>query len=79
MKPKFEIGQTVKFINDKDSEAGEIVDITWNATDGFSYKFKSRALDPEKIEVIHGFKTCKEDELVKVKVEAPAQEEKTDE
>ena len=65
MTPKFQIGDKVKFINDKDSEAGKVVAISQNEEENV-YKITSSYYDFELSKVVDGFKTCKEDELVEV-------------
>lgn len=63
--PKFEIGQKVKFINDSDNDAGLVEGMTFNG-ESWVYKITSKEVDHAKKEIISGFKTGGEDELVEV-------------
>ena len=71
--PKFEIGQKIKFINDPDSKAGEVVGLSYIAPETpedkgkWQYKITSKFVDMELEEVKPGFKTGFEDEFVEVK------------
>jgi len=68
MKPKFEIGQTVKVKSD--GEIGKVVSFSYDeVSEEFRYKVTSREVDIPAREVIHGFKTCMEEELEGVKNE----------
>jgi len=67
MKPKFEIGQKVKFVNDSDDEAGKVLGFSYTADRGFVYQISSKEVDLGKKEVINGIKSCSEKELVAVK------------
>lgn len=69
MQPKFEIGQLVKFVNDKDSDAGKVVSYSYDSENGFVYKITSKEVDMELKEILNGFKTCKEGELMEVESE----------
>lgn len=63
--PKFEIGQKIKFINDPDSKAGEVVGISCNA-EGWFYSIKSKTVDMAKEELVEGIKSGAEDEFIEV-------------
>lgn len=67
MKPKFEIGQKVKFVNDSDSEAGKVLAFSYDPNRGFVYQISSKEVDLAKKEVVNGVKSCSEKELVAVK------------
>ncbi len=67
MKPKFEIGQKVKFVNDNDSEAGKVMSFSFSPDRGFVYQISSKEVDLAKKEIINGVKSCAESELVAVK------------
>lgn len=67
MKPKFEMGDKVKFVNDNDSDAGEVVGYSFNNERGFVYQISSKEVDLIKKEVVNGVKSCSEAELVAVK------------
>lgn len=64
-KNKFNIGDLVKFINDKDVDAGNIISMSFDGKE-WSYAFSSHEVDLEKKVVIQGVKLCKESELVAV-------------
>lgn len=72
MKPKFNIGDTVKV--KADGEIGEVVGFSYDLSvatskiSGFRYKITSREVDFAMKEVIDGFKNCLEEELEVVKV-----------
>jgi hypothetical protein len=70
MKPKYNIGDQVKFSLDPDSESGEIISFSYvPEVKEFRYVFTSKAFDPGKNEMIEGVKTCLESEIKKVKNE----------
>ncbi len=64
--PKFKIGQAVKFINDSDSEAGEVLGFYFDPAFGYTYKISAREVDLTAKKVIEGSKICREIELVSV-------------
>ena len=64
-KNKFNIGDFVKFINDKDSDAGDVVGLSFDGNE-WSYKISSKEVDLDKKEIINGIKFGKESELVAV-------------
>jgi hypothetical protein len=61
--PVFEIGQKVKFTDDHDLMTGEVLEVSWNSVDGYSYKVSSRYYDATQNDMVDGFITCKEEEL----------------
>lgn len=67
MKNKFNIGDKVKFIKDKDSDAGKIVGFGYSEEKGYVYTISSKEVDLEKKEIIDGVKNCNENEIVAVK------------
>lgn len=67
MKPKFNVGDKVKFVGDKDEEAGEVVGFSYTADRGFVYQISSKEVDLAKKEIINGVKSCAEKELSTVK------------
>lgn len=68
MKPKFNIGDKVKFLDDSDSLAGIVVSFSYvPESEEFRYTFGVRAYSPEDNEMKDGVKTCLESELVEVK------------
>jgi len=66
IKNKFEIGDLVKFKQDKDSDAGEVLSLSFDGKK-FTYRISSKEVDLEKKEIIDGIKTCDESELISVK------------
>lgn len=64
-KNKFNIGDLVKFENDKDSDAGNVMSISFDGNE-WSYKISSKEVDLDKKEIINGVKFGKEVELVAV-------------
>lgn len=68
-KQKYQIGDTVRFVGDKDHEAGEVVGFSYNAEQGFTYQITAKEVDFSQKKVVDGVKTCSEDELVKVELE----------
>lgn len=67
MKPnKFEIGQKIKFINDPDTKAGIVQNISFDGTD-WIYKITGKSVDMVNETVEDGFKTGREDEFIEVK------------
>lgn len=66
MNTKFKVGDKVKFVDDADSMAGNVLSISWNSESGFVYVISSKYFDSEKHDMIIGSKICKEDELVAV-------------
>lgn len=65
-KPKFNIGDTVKFLSDFDSEAGQILSFSFDGI-AYRYTFSSEVYDPSIRKMINGIKNCLESELVEVK------------
>lgn len=66
MKPKYNIGDKVKFFKDADSLAGAIISFGFDPQLGeFRYTFSVKVFDPEKNDMIDGVKICLESELVK--------------
>ncbi|KKT30494.1 MAG: hypothetical protein UW18_C0015G0005 [Microgenomates group bacterium GW2011_GWF1_44_10] len=63
---KFKIGDLVKFKQDKDSDAGEVLSLSFGGKE-WSYRLSSKEVDLEAKEIINGIKTGMEDELVLVK------------
>lgn len=67
MKPnKFEIGQKIKFINDPDTKAGIVTNISFNGKD-WIYQITGKSVDMVNETVEDGFKTGREDEFIEVK------------
>jgi len=64
--PKFKIGQLVKFINDDDTEAGDVLGFYYDPAFGYTYKISAREVDLVAKKVINGSKICREEELVSV-------------
>ena len=60
MKIKFEIGQEVKVI--ADGEKGTVISFHVDES-GVTYRITSKEVDLAKKEIVHGIKTCKEEEL----------------
>ncbi len=68
MKPKYNIGDKVKFKNDSDALAGVVASFSYvPEVKSFRYSSSVKAFDPEKNEMVDAVKTCMEKELVKVK------------
>ncbi len=64
MKPKFEIGQKVRFIGDSERDFGNVVSYSYDLENGFIYKISAVDVDVKEKKLINGFKTCLEGELV---------------
>lgn len=69
VKQKYQIGDTVRFVGDNDSEAGKVVGFSYNEEQGFTYRVTSKEVDFGQKKVVDGFKTCSEAELVSVEGE----------
>ncbi len=67
MKPKFKINEKVKFINDPDSDAGNVVSIIFDGK-SYCYRISVRDLDLNEKKIVEGFKTCLESELLSLEV-----------
>jgi hypothetical protein len=68
MKPKFNIGDEVKFSKDPDSQSGKVLSFSYvPEVEEFRYVFSAKAFDPEKNEMIEGVKTCLESEITLIK------------
>ena len=65
-KPKFNIGDVMKFKGDSDFEKGEVLKYSYTPKEGWSYVISAKEVDIEKKEIIKGVKTCLEDELISV-------------
>jgi len=68
VKNKFDIGDRVKFVGDSIYEVGKVVSMAFDG-EGWTYKISAKEVDHEKKEIIEGFKTGAESELVAVKKE----------
>lgn len=68
--PKFTIGQTVKFVNDPDKQAGQVLSYSFDGSE-FLYRITGRSVDVESQTVLEGIKVCRENELVEIKVKVP--------
>jgi hypothetical protein len=68
MKPKYNIGDKVKFKSDSDALAGVVASFSYvPEAKSFRYSLSVKAFSPEKNEMVNATKTCMEKELVTVK------------
>lgn len=74
MKPKYQVGDLVKEVGHPDSKSGKVLSILQDER-GYTYKLEAREVDVQNAEIIHGVKTCHEDELEKVKEEEGVESE----
>lgn len=67
MKPKYNIGDEVKFFKDSDSQAGKVVSFSYDPIEEeFRYSFTARAYDVIKNDMVDGVKNALESEIVEV-------------
>jgi len=67
--PKFNIGDKVKEKSQPTSEGGKVLSFTYDSDVGFRYQFKTKEVNVAEKKIIHGTKTCLEEELEVVKDE----------
>ena len=68
MQPKFSIGEKVRFVGDKDIDAGMVLSYSYvPELKTFRYSISSREVSVATKELIDGIKTCLESELISVK------------
>ena len=76
MKPKYNIGDKVKFHRHGDEKAGEIISFTYvPESKTFRYTFTSGAYDAQTNSMIEGVRHCLEDEII-LEGEKPTKDEK---
>lgn len=66
MKPKYKIGDKVKFNGDSEFDIGEVISIIITASD-IKYTISSKEVDIVKKMLVDGSKTCLESELLLIK------------
>lgn len=66
MKPKFDLGQSVRLKTDPESDSGKVVKYSYNG-ESFVYTITSVEVDVKNKRLINGYKHAEESELVPAK------------